>query len=164
MNVLPLSLVRLPVALIGAVVLLALGAMPASARQPAFCRGDRVPEEYFGQVAFVPKSASIVKGGYLYTRLFNGLGRPTSYALSYWVQKYADGAWVPVPSTTPPEGAEPIYPPASARRVGARSIGPCIRFKMDAQGPGRYRLIAEVFIDPRPGAKSRYRAAEFRVR
>jgi len=164
MNALRLNLVQL-LTLIGVVVSLTVGAMPASARQPAFCRGERVPEQYFGRVAFVPKSASVVSGGYLYARLFNGLGHPIGSALRYWEQRYVDGAWRTVPSAPPPDGAEPIYPPASMRRLGTRSIGPCIRFRVDAERPpGRYRLITEVFIDLQPGAKSRFRAAEFRIK
>jgi hypothetical protein len=164
MNTLRLNLIRWPV-LIGVVFSLTAGAMPASAGQPSFCKGKRVPEQYFGRVAFVPKSASVVRGGYLYARLFNGLGRPVGSGHRYWEQRYVDGTWTTMPPTPPPEGALPTYPPASMRRHGARSAGPCIRFKVDAERPpGKYRLVTEVFTDLQPGAKSRFRTAEFRIR
>lgn len=159
-----LHLIQLP-AFIGVVISLIVGVMPASAGQPTFCQGKRVPEQYFGRVAFVPKSASVVRGGHLYARLLNGLGRPIAFGHRYWEQRYVDGAWTNVPPTPPPDGAEPIHPPASRLRLAARSAGPCIRFRVDAERrPGKYRLIAEVYIDLQSGAKSRFRAAEFRVR
>jgi hypothetical protein len=151
--------------LIGAVVSLTVGAIPASAGQPAFCQGKQVPEQYFGRVTFAPKAVSVVRGGHLYVRLFNGLGRPIAFGHKYWEQRYVDGTWVAVPSSSSPGGgAEPIQPPASRLRLGARSAGPCIDSKLDAErSPGKYRLIAEVYINLQPGAKSRFRAAEFTI-
>lgn len=164
MNTLRLNFRQLP-ALIGIVASLVVSVTPASAGQPTFCQGNRVPEQYFGGVTFAPNSDSVVRGSYLYARLFNGLSRSIGSGHRYWEQRYVDGAWATVPPTPPPDGAEPIYPPASMRRLAARSAGPCIRFRVDTERPpGKYRLITEVYINLQPGAKSRFRAAEFRIR
>lgn len=164
MNTSRFSVIRW-VALIGAVFSLTFGAVSVSAGQPTFCKGKRVPEQYLGQVAFLPGSASVVRGGDLYVRLYNGLSRPIAFGHRYSEQRFADGAWTTVPPTPPPDGEEPIQPPASRTRLAATSASPCVGFSVSADHhPGKYRLIIEVFTDLQPGAKPRFRAAEFRVR
>jgi cell division protein FtsL len=139
--------------------------VPASAELPAFCRGEKVPEDFAGRVALVAKSPVVLRGGYLCVRVFNGSSRPAGVGHRYWQQRYLDGAWQTIPPAPPPDGTNPAYPPASRLRLRATSAGPCVRLQMEAdQPPGRYRLITTVYLNLRSGADPQFRIAEFRVR
>lgn len=136
---------------------------PASAKLPAFCKGDRVPEEFAPKVALASKPESVAPGNYVYTRLLNGLNRPIGLGRTY-LQRHAGGKWESVPPPDRPGGAEPINPPASRQLLPARSAGECRSFRVDPEQPlGRYRMVNEVYFNLRPGAKPRIRTIEFRI-
>jgi hypothetical protein len=138
---------------------------PASAKLPAFCRGDHVPEKYTRKVVLTSKSDNVALGGYVYTRLFNGLKRPVGLGERY-LQSYIGGKWERVPPSVRPEGSEPIHPPPIRRVLPAGSAGECRSFRVDPERPPgrRYRVVNEVYLNLRPGATPRIRTTEFYIR
>lgn len=141
-----------------------MGGSSVSAKPPALCKGNVVPEQFERKVALVSREDSVTPGDYVYTRLFNGLNRRIGLGTRY-LQRYVDGQWERVMLPPRPDGAEPIYPPAVRGTLAAHSAGECRSFKVELDQPlGRYRVVNEVYIDRRPGAKPRARTVEFRIR
>lgn len=81
--------------LVTGLLILTIEPMPASAKLPAFCQGDHVPDEFIGKVALVSRSATVVPGGYVDIRLFNGMGRRVGLGNKYLEQRYIGGRWRP---------------------------------------------------------------------
>jgi hypothetical protein len=135
----------------------------ASARLPVFCEGNAVLEKSAGKVVLLSKAANVAPGGYVYTRLLNGLNRPVGLG-SLYIQRYAEGSWQGVPPPPRADGAPPIVQPAVRRTLAAASAGECRRSRIDPAKPsGLYRVVNEVWFDLAPGANPRFRVAEFHV-
>jgi hypothetical protein len=135
----------------------------ASARLPVFCEGNAVPGKFAGNVVLLSNAANVAPGGYVYTRLLNGLNRPVGLGNRY-IQRYAEGSWKGVQPPPRADGAPPIVQPAVRRRLAAASAGECRRSRIDPGKPsGLYRVVNEVWLDLAPGVSPRFRVAEFRV-
>ena len=136
---------------------------PVLAKLPAFCRSSDIPHAYAGKVVLVAKPVNVARGGYVYSRLFNGLRRSVGLGERY-LQRYVEGEWTALPPVGSKEGT-PIQPPPIRRSLSAESAGQCRSFKVDSERPpGRYRIVNEVYLDLRPGANPTKRVAEYRVR
>lgn len=135
----------------------------AAAALPAFCNGDGVPQKYAQQVVLASKSESVAPGNYVYTRLLNGLNRPVGLGRRY-LQRYVDGTWENVLPPDRADGPVPIYSPPIRRLLAADSASECRPLRITPEQPrGRYRLVNEVYLNLRPGAKPRVLTAQLRV-
>ena len=153
--------VRLSSALI--VTLSALGlAGSASASTSSICKSPTADLDS-GRVVLVSSATKVSSGEHVVTQLQNGLNRPIGIGRRY-IQRYIEGSWSVVMPSTPSSGAAPV-PDLRRERLAAGTAGKCLSFEVTEEfSPGRYRVVNEVYLSLRSGAKPRKRLAEFRVR